>query len=171
LVIWARDPNLWKYATGFRIWALFSSFPFMILATFEALVHRHNYSYVKNIDFDHRIKTAQIIGVIFLLVLSVQSTSWFNLTNALRETIAHSENSCISGSSIDLSRRGPLNGWSTPYSILLQGRTPQKLVLYGDGCTEASFSEAVRIAPWDLRSRSGGWFDLRLSGLSSSQER
>jgi hypothetical protein len=170
LVIWARDPYLWKHADGFRIWALLSSFPFIILAALEALIHQPNYSCDKHINFDHRIKITQITGIIFLLVLSVQSTSWFNLTNSLRETIAQSENNCISGLSIDLLARPPLNGWSTSYSILLQGRAPQKLVLYGDGCIDANFSEAVRIAPWDLRSRTGGWFDLRLSGLSPGQE-
>jgi hypothetical protein len=171
LVIWARDPYLWMYATSFRGWALFSSFPFMMLAAFEALIHRHDHSYNEKNDCDHRIKTMQIIGVIFLLVLSVQSTSWFNLTKILRETMAQSANSCISVSSINLLTRTPLNDWSAPYSILLQGRAPQKLVLNGDGCTEASFSEAVRLASWDLRSRTGGWFDLRLSGLIPSQER
>jgi hypothetical protein len=159
------------YATAFRLWALFSSFPFMMLAAFEVVIHPDDLSFNGKNDWKHRMKTIQIIGVIFLLVLSVQSTAWYNLTNILRATIIQSANGCLSLSSIDWLTRTPLDNWTTPsYSILLQGKAPKKLVLDSDGCTDAHFSEAVRIAPWDLRSRTGGWFDLRFSGLLPIQK-
>jgi hypothetical protein len=170
LVFWARDPSLWKYAIAFRLWALIFSLPLTLLATFDALIHHNDSSNSKQNEWNRRLKIVQVIGVVFLLVLSVQSTAWFNLTQILRETITQSADGCIPLSSIGWLTHTPLHNWTTPtYAILLQGRAPQKLVLDGDGCTEASFSQAVRIAPWDLRSRTGGWFDLHLSGISSIQ--
>jgi hypothetical protein len=170
LAIWARDPSLWRYATGFRLFAFFSSLPFMLLAALESVIYHDNFSYMRKSVWSHRLNTIQIIGVCFLLVLSIQSTAWFNLTKILRETITHSEDNCISASSMGWLPYTPLYGWTTSYAILLQGKAPRKLVLDGDGCTEASFFHAVRIAPWDLRSRSGGWFDLHFSGLPPTQE-
>jgi hypothetical protein len=172
LVIWARDPYLWRYAIAFRSWALFISFPFIMLAALEALIRSDQFSINEKNEWNYRLKTLRIIGVVFLLVLSIQSTAWFNLTSILRETIVQSVDSCISISSIGWLTHTPLNNWTTPsHAILLQGKAPQKLVLNGDGCTEASFSEAIRIAPWDLRSRTGGWFDLHLSGILPAHKR
>jgi hypothetical protein len=171
LVVWARDPYLWRHAIAFRSWALFSSLPFMMLAVLEGILLSKKFLSNRKSELNYRLKTLRIIGTIFLLVLSVQSTSWFNLTTILRETIVQSVDRCISISSIGWLTNTPLNNWTTPsHSILLQGKAPQKLVLNGDGCTEASFSEAVRISPYDLRSRTGGWFDLSLSGLLPRQE-
>jgi hypothetical protein len=171
LVIWARDPSLWRYATSFRLWALFSSSPFILLAALEDLIYHDDFSYMRKSIWSHRLITIQIIGLCYLIVLSIQSTAWFNLMKILRETITHSEDNCLSGSSMGWLTHTPLHNWTTPsYAILLQGRAPRKLVLDGDGCSEASFSHAIRIAPWDLRSRSEGWFDLRLSGLPPTQK-
>jgi len=170
LVIWARDPNLWRYATSFRLWALPSSLPFMLFAVLEAISHREGMSYTKKYEWNHRLNIIQMISVCFLLVLSIQSTAWFNLTKILRETIDQSEDNCLSESSMGWLTHTPLHGWTPSYAILLQGRAPRKLVLAGNGCTEASFSQSVRIAPWDLRSRSEGWFDLHHSGLPPTQK-
>lgn len=171
LVIWARDPSLWRYATSFRLWALFGSSPFILLAALEALIYHDDFSYMRKSIWSHRLITIQIIGLCYLVVLSIQSTAWFNLTKILRETITHSEDNCLSGSSMGWIPHTPLHNWTAPsYAILLQGRAPRKLVLDGDGCSEASFSHAIRIAPWDLRSRSEGWFDLHLSGLPPTQK-
>jgi hypothetical protein len=170
LALWARDPSLWKYAIAFRLWALFFSLPLILLAALEALLHSNGFSYNQQGEWNRRLKTVQVSGIVFLLILSIQTTAWFNLTQTLRETITQSAEVCIRVSALGWLTHTPLDNWTTPsYAILLQGRAPQKLVLEGDGCTEASFSQAVRIAPWDLRSRTEGWFDLHLSGISSTQ--
>jgi hypothetical protein len=162
------------YAVAFRLFPLFASIPFILFSIFDSIIYGDNSFYDQQYEWNHRLRIVQVIGVVFLLVLSIQSTSWFNLTKILRENITQSEDACISLSSIVWLTRTPLNFYATPsYSILLQGRAPQKLALDGDGCTEASFSQAVRISPYDspfLRSRTGGWFDLSLSGLLPREE-
>jgi hypothetical protein len=164
LIFWAKDPYLWMHGLNFRSWALFSSCPFIMIAALETLIPCGNLLRNAEDDWTHRIMIIQIVAVIFLLVLSVQSTVWFNLTNRLRETIAESQDACISTSSIRWLPRSPLQHWATvAYSIVLQGKEPQKLLLHGDGCVKARLSGVVRIAPWDLRSSTKGWFDLQPS--------
>jgi hypothetical protein len=79
---------------------------------------------------------------------------------------------CISYAQLRWLTQTPLHYWTTPtYAILLQGQAPAKMVLESEGCTEASFAEAVRIAPWELRNREIGWFDLHRSGFFRPQNR
>jgi hypothetical protein len=172
LVLWARDPQLWKYATSFRGWALFSAAPFMLLAAVEALRRPASSTPPAMRDWHHRLRLLPTLGVIFLLVLVVQSTVWFNLTQRLRQTIEHSAQACISAAQLGWLTSTPLHNWTTPtYAILLQGQAPAKLVLEGEDCTDANFADAVRIAPWELRSRAIGWFDLHRSGFFPPQNR
>lgn len=163
LFIWARDPQLWWKALDFRSFALFSSLPFMVLAALESLIRGPHFLRDTEIDWYHRVKTMQLVAAIFLLVLFVQSATWYNLTNKLRDTILQSRDVCISTSSIDWIAGTPLDHWATPaYSILLQSRTPKKLILDGNSCTEPSFPDKVRLAWFYTRSGEGGWFNLRV---------
>lgn len=52
--------------------------------------------------------------------------------------------------------------WATPvYSLLIQGRVPDTLVLPGDGCYfDPSLADTVSITPFEARGWEGGWFDL-----------
>jgi hypothetical protein len=64
-------------------------------------------------------------------------------------------------SSIDWLIETPLYHPSVvPYSILLQGRTPEKVVLSGNGCDQAELSEDLPIADWDLIAWGQGWFNM-----------
>jgi hypothetical protein len=123
-------------------------------------------------DWHHRLQLLRMLGVIFLLVLAVQSTIWFSLTQQLKQTIEHSAEACIAYAQLRWLTQNPLHNWTTPtYAILLQGQAPAKLVLEGEDCTEASFAEAVRITPWELRNREIGWFDSHRSGFFPPQNR
>jgi membrane-associated PAP2 superfamily phosphatase len=88
------------HALDFRFFSLFSSLPFMIIAGLESLLRGANFLRDEENDWKYRIMTLRAVAVVFLLVLSVQSMAWFNLTNRLRETIAESRDSCLSLSSI-----------------------------------------------------------------------
>jgi len=166
LLIWAKDPHLWWRAYNFRAWALFASLPFILMAALEGLAKGRTQASrpttSPTIGWPHRLRTMQIVAVIFLLVISVQSTVWANLTARLRETALHGLEVCRPTSSIGWQVATPLDTWATPtYVIILQGRTAKKLVLDGDACGASDFPENIRIAPWYVRSSKEGWFDLR----------
>jgi hypothetical protein len=161
LVIWARDPSLWMHALDFRSWALVTSLPFMVLAGLERLLPEADQQWVATHEWDRRTTTLQIVATVFALVLSVQSTTWVNVTDRLRENLALSPNTCVSASSMGWIFRTPLYHWSTPaYAVILQGRVPRVLVLHGASCADGRRSEAVRVTPSGFASRKQGWFDL-----------
>lgn len=161
--LWASDVRWWENAITFRAASLFISLPFIGAAVLESLIHGPAWFASPEGDWGHRIKTTQIVGIIFAIVLVQQSISWIGLTNQLRETIAQSSTACISSSAIPKSARTPLGHWTaTSYSLLLQGMTPEKVILADDGCSKTDFSRGLPIADWDLRKWQGGEFDLHL---------
>lgn len=162
LILWARDPRLWWKALDFRGFAPLSSLVFMMFAALESVLYGSHLPSNTPSDWNLRLASMQVVGLTFLLVISVQSTAWFGLTERLRKTIAQSPTGCISTTSIEWLAGTPLNHWATPaLSILLQGRSPQMLVLDGNACAEAGFPDKIRIAPWYVRTGKGGWFALQ----------
>jgi hypothetical protein len=55
-----------------------------------------------------------------------------------------------------------LNSFATPaYSVLLQGRTPDKVVLSGDACASETFEQGVALHAFATRDLAQGWFNLQ----------
>ncbi len=163
LMLWARDPDRWKYALDFRSWTLVSSLPFMIFAGVESLGPRVRLeSSEEEREWEHRLGLVQTAAVVFAIVFCVQSTAWYGLTNRLREAIDENRRGCVSKASLPWLSNTALNHWSiSSYGILLQGRIP-RLFIAGDGqpCAQASSSRALLMTPRDYRAKTGGWFDL-----------
>jgi len=173
LAVWASDPHLWRWANKYSFPTLFVSLCFMAIAVFEGLVHAPDAARdaardahpVAELDWPHRIGTIQATALVFSIVLCIQSTTWFNLTGRLRETMDQNAWDCVSMAPLGWLQQTPLNQFATPdQSILLQGRVPQKVVLAGNGCGDAAFSEGVRLNQYALRGWNQGWFDLRALG-------
>jgi len=162
LILWARDPDRWKYALDFRSWTLFSSLPFMIFAGVESFTPRARLESSEETEWKHRLKLVQAVAVVFAIVFCVQSTAWYGLTNRLREAIDENRRGCVSKASFPWLAHSALNHWSiSSYAILLQGRMP-RLFIAADSrqCAEVGSSRAVLVTPWDYRPKTGGWFDL-----------
>ncbi len=166
LVLWARDPHLWRWANKFDYPALFASLYVMGLAVVEGLVHAREtlrgVDLAVKLDWRRRAKTIQAIALVFSIVLCVQGAAWFSLTGRLRDTLDQSAWSCVSMASLGWLQSTPLNEFATPdRSILLQGRTPQKVVLSGNGCGDTTFSGGVSLNQYYLRGWQTGWFNLQ----------
>lgn len=165
LVIRSTVPRLWMGELDYRTWVIVCSLPFMLICAFEALYRTPAMLRAAADDWAHRLRTVQVIGIVFLLVLAVQSMTWYSLTRQLDITLQDSPLTCIPASSIDWIIPTPMNHWSTTtYSILLQGRVPKKIILADGDCTKVSSQEGLHVVPWDERKWSGGWFDFRLLG-------
>lgn len=162
LLVWARYPFLWSSTLGFRHWVLISSLPFMLMATLESLIYRHDALVDATSDWAHRTRTVRMVALVFLVVLFAQGISWVGLTNRLRETIIQSRDVCISSSSVSWLTQTPLNHWSiTSYSILLQGRVPEKVILADNLCLAGKVPSDLHVSPWDPPLTGDGWFDLQ----------
>lgn len=164
LFIWARDPRLWAGAIGFRTLALFASLPLMGLAALEGLLADPARAPVTGPTgrvWPHRLRTIQVIAVIFLIVLVSQGTSWLNLNNRLRETLTARPTACVAKSSLGWIEGTPLDNWTlTVRSLWLQGPAPRRVMLDGDWCAEGRFVEGLPVAPWERRPWHGGRFAL-----------
>jgi hypothetical protein len=164
LTIWAFDPHLWAEEVSFREWAPLVSLPFVLIAALEALAGQ---AAEPSDTRQKRTRIIQLSGLIFFVVVSIQGLNWLNLTNRLQETMRASPAPCLSGSSLAWLQRTPLEHWSlTAYSLVIQDKSPEKLVMAGSGCADESFLSGLAVAEfgpgdWNLRDWRGGWFDLR----------
>lgn len=157
VLIWqAADSHNWDGSIDYRFWALIFSLPLFLFALIESLLLTYESTYAK------RLPLIQFAGVIFLVVLAVQSTSWFNLTNRLNENTNQNAQSCSSTAALPWAAQTPLGHWSvSAYSLLQDNKQPQKVVLAANGCTAESLGKGLQVTQWDLRDWKTGWFDLQ----------
>ncbi len=161
-VVWSINPQRGSAVIDYRHWVLAGSLPFFALATLESLRRRRQTARRVRAEWNHRSQIVLGVGVVCLLTLALQSVGWVQITQRLQQTMAQSPTACISASSIEWLDRTPLNHFSLPsYSLALQGRTPEKIVLSGDACTETDMTTGFPLADdWDWQMWEGGWFDL-----------
>ncbi len=162
LLLWAKDPVLWERGLDFRTWAPLASLPFLVMALLESLRRKsERVNYVRK-EWTYRTTSMLVITIVFSIVLCVQSLSWVNLSSRLQEAVNQSTSSCIPVSSLPFLGKTPLGHWSlTSYSLMLGERQPQKVVLFGNACTDKKFSDALPLTNWgDNRPWQKGWFDL-----------
>lgn len=161
-IVWASNPRNWASQLSYRHWVLFCSLPFFGLAVLEALRQQPLPSRMRA-EWNHRSLIVMGTGLIFLFTFSLQSLGWINLTQRLQQTISESPLACIPASSIEWINRTPFNHFSiTSYSILVQGRSPTKVVLPDNQCAEADLTTGFPLAEdWEWRRWEGGWFNMQ----------
>ncbi len=160
MLLWARDPHLWSQANKYSYPALPVTLAFMALALVERARARSLRAAPRR-SWLPRLQMIQLVALTCALVLSVQGVAWFGLTQQFRRTIATSPAACISMAPLGWLQQTPLDQFATPaYALLLQGRTPERLVLSGNGCGEEQFGAGVNLNQYYLRGWQGGWFNL-----------
>jgi hypothetical protein len=182
MIVWASDPRRWSQEVDFREWALFISLPFILMAVFDALTTKQSpqlepssavqrgpgIGVFSATDRVRRTHVIQLTGLIFFVVVSIQSLTWLSLTNRLSEELRASPTACVSADSLTWVQGTPLEHWAlTAYSLVIQGRSPAKVAMAGNGCSDESFLPGLVVAQfgpgdWNLRDWRQGWFDLRV---------
>jgi len=161
LFLWARDPHAWSQENKYSYPALPITLAFMAMALVDWLRPGPTRAARSPRVGRPRLQTIQLVTLIAALVLIVQSVSWFGLTQQFRRTIATGPTACISMAPLGWLQQTPLDQFATPaYALLLQGRTPERLVLSGNGCGEEQFGAGVNINQYYVRGWQGGWFNL-----------
>jgi len=160
LVLWARDPHQWAQANKYGYPALPVTLGFLTLALLDREWLRAAPAAARR-AWGPRLRTIGQIALVAALVLSVQGVAWFGLTQQLRRAIATSPTACLAMAPLGWLHGTPLDAFSTPaYALLLQGRTPERLVLGGNGCGEEQLGAGVALNQFYTRGWQGGWFDL-----------
>lgn len=161
LVVWASDPVNWRYALGFRTWILFCSLPFLGLATLQGIRSNEVSPDSNDGETRYRMRMIQLVSGLFLLILFVQSITWLSVTNRLRQAISQSPSGCIEEASLEWVVGTPLSHPSiTTYSLLLQDRQPDKIVLTNKACVDADLKAGFPVGNWDMIDWQGGWFEF-----------
>ncbi len=117
-------------------------------------------------DWPHRLRTVQAVSLAFALILGLQSLSWMDVSSRFKVIMAGNPSACIPVETVNRAigtGSTPLGHWSvTAYSLLQQGKMPQKVVMMTTDCATVDFTQGLPVASWDLREWTQGWFDLRL---------
>jgi probable F420-dependent oxidoreductase len=169
LVAWAARAEQWRDALHFRLWSTYLTLPFLALAILEAALHRPDALSRRSVTWDVRRHAAHLLPAIFSVVLIVQSGSWLQLTARLRATVDDQRVSCVPMTSVSWLDGTPLSHWGTAtYALVLEGRRPERLLLYGGDCERLHTAEGPGSFPRGPEEAKSGWFDL--SGLSRAEE-
>jgi hypothetical protein len=160
LVFLALNHDLWMDALSFRQFAIVSSLPFLLLAILEACVPR----FLTRADaaglVTSRYPIMNGVGIVFAVVLSLQSFGFWHATNDLRAYLSATSEPCIDRDSLTMIQGTALDHWTLPtYVIVLQGKTPESLVLDAEGCLIARGTGPLQLVPFKEYA-GGNWFDL-----------
>ncbi|MCU0490146.1 MAG: hypothetical protein MUD01_00960 [Chloroflexaceae bacterium] len=165
------QPQLWMGSLDLRTWSLFIALPFFGAALLEFVITRRSGPAPAE-EQRHRIHTVQLVSLIFCTTLVAQSILWAGLTQRLQGELASRPFGCISMTSLPWVEKTPLNHWSlTSYVYILEGRTPDQMVLGWDNCTTMQIGAKLPVVPWELPPHSGPeWFDMRPLQARLAQE-
>ena len=161
LIPWSLVPRAWAASIGYRLWVAPVSLALMTGCALDAWRSSPAPSWTAR-------KPALIaIGSAFFIVLSLQSATWVRLKTRFVHDLHQAGSGCVPRSSLKWIANTPLNHWSiAAYSIVLQGRTPQVLVLDDDNCDTYAKNREVNII-WFSRASGRGWFDLDHAGAQT----
>jgi hypothetical protein len=158
LVPWATNSANWIDAQGFRFW-----YPgIALILMFGAVAEAFWSSISEELNERRRAWCLISLGSVFLLVLSLQSIAWRELSRRLTDLIATSQATCVPRAKIGWFKNTPFQHWSTDfYVVALQSKKPSMVVLEGDDCAVLSASGGLRLDTWDpYREPPDGWFDF-----------
>ncbi len=162
LILRAALPQLWTGTLDLRTWALFISVPFFGALLLERMISTTRTRARHTREWPHRSNSLLLVGISFFAIMATQSVIWQQMTTTLTRELVQSRFNCVSITSLPWIERTPLNHWSTTtYSLLLQGRAPERVIQGWETCTTSDFTSGVAIAPWEQPDAHGnGWFAL-----------
>ncbi|MBX3062242.1 MAG: hypothetical protein KF726_04655 [Anaerolineae bacterium] len=154
-MIWALVPIFWIDALSYRFFLLPFTLPFIIAAWLD------NRSSL--LESQPRQSVLMRLAWLFTVVIVIQSLFWFAFTDRLKTTLA-STTPCLRANTANLlwTNYTAMNHWSiTAYSVIIQGDAATSIVLPGDQCEIADFSQGFPVADWDFRRWDQLWFHLQ----------
>ena len=152
LLAWASAPRAWGGAYEFRLWAVPTTLPFLLLAVCDRARS------VGSMLTKDRMRVMQAAALVFGAVLVVQTLAFGRLDSALRADMHHITNRCVPEGNLGEATNTAITGAAiAAYSVLLQGTHP-RVVVAGETCDSLTRVAApqlyARPVPWR------GWFDL-----------
>lgn len=159
LVPWAIRPGNWIDAQGYRFW-----YPAIaVVLMFGAMAEATWSSSADETSIQHRRAGSLVaLGAVFLVVMSLQSLTWMDMTRRLSNLIANANNACVSRTQIEWLKDTPLQHWSTDYYVVeLQSQKPAVVMLEDNDCATLAATGKLRVGlSSQFRGPQDGWFDF-----------
>ena len=157
LVYWAAHGRMWTEAVYFRSFGLYMTGLWMALATADHLLYAR--SAALRVAQHGRDAVVLMAAVVFAATIGAQGAEFMRLTGELRDAMAESGAPCIPQSSLGrLTETAAGNYAVGPYAVVIQGRTPEHLVMADESCPTVRAGGPVRLVWWE--EYQPGWFDL-----------
>ncbi len=169
---WAADRTRWADPINYRYLAPFIAAPLYLACAIEAIARDKalaptRASLPTNAFASKCVRRFMVaVALLSTSALSIQSILWFEMRGELRRALDGMA-ACTSPHTVPLLKNSALHSYAiSAYAILVQGRTPRKLVLGAEACNAPTFKTEIRVFSWYTRPRtSDRWFDLRRAGL------
>ncbi|HLY26995.1 MAG TPA: hypothetical protein VKQ72_11695, partial [Aggregatilineales bacterium] len=146
--------------------SLYFALPPMLAAVVERILHsrieQQTSRLAKGQDFTYRLRIIQFTGIVFFVVLTLQSLIFYGLVDRLRSAMSASNRPCMTVDDINGLANSVLDHWSVAtYSLVLQGNVPQRIVLEGDkvDCKQ-DFSTGFASTPHGVEAWTDGHLNL-----------
>ena len=172
-VAWASDEREWRLALDYRRWLVPLTFPFFLLALWEAYFYSSRQAR-EDSHADHgkdvlRLRTCMSYALagIYAAVLIIQCTLWVSMLRRLMHDVNAHPAALVPKSAVAWVEGTPLDHWSLPSIVAsMQGPRQEKVLLF-DPAGEEALRQAdprVPMTPWEqwpIAPGPSGWFDFR----------
>jgi hypothetical protein len=160
-ILYAGDIHNWRNANLFSDFVFILNIPIMLIALIDSFQREAGEeAYIFKINL-HRLRLISIVSIIYASVLLLQSYEWKQISDSLLADMSTSPWHCLSTSSLGYLWNTPLRSWTTPmYSVIIQGKTPDRVVLSADDCQNIDPRKGFQINKYQMRGWKNGWFDF-----------
>lgn len=164
--IWAADIQSWYQACDYRRFIFFFGLPAAAIATFLHFRSQHvDYPPHSMLSNNLGILTdgslCILIGLIFSVVLTLQSFDYYRLRNQISDSLINSQPSFLTINKVKNIQGTPLAGWHFPYnSLLMQGRNVKHVVWPNTASVAELDKEHLDLFFMMKPLRKDGWFNF-----------
>jgi hypothetical protein len=172
-VAWASDERQWRLALDYRRWLVPLTFPFFLLALWEAHLYSTRLARAGPPVFDGkeiprlRMRISRVLAGVYAAVLIIQCTLWLSMLRRLTHDVNAYPAALVPKSAVAWVQGTALDHWTLPSLVTsTQGPRQEKVLLFDPAWEEALRQAEPRVPMsqwerWPIEPGPGGWFDFR----------
>ena len=172
-VAWASDERQWRLALDYRRWLVPLTFPFFLLALWEAYLFSMRQAREEpgagngEEVLRLRVRMSRVLAGVYAAVLIIQCTLWLSMLRRLTDDVNASPAALVPKSAVAWVEGTALDHWTLPSLVAsMQGPRQEKMLLLDPAWEEALRQAEPRIPMsqwerWPVEPAPGGWFDFR----------
>jgi hypothetical protein len=172
-VTWASDAAAWRLALDYRRWLVPLTFPFFLLALWEAYLSAtpaRDESPPRPpplLALRFRTGMTYLLAAVYALVLGIQCTLWRSMVRRLMHDVHAYPAALVPRSAVPWVKETALDHWALPSLVTaVQGVRQEKVLLFEPEWEQALRQDPPRVplSEWErspITPGPGGWYDFR----------